>query len=274
MNGLGFLPYYAWNGPSWSISTEFWTYLLFLGACLAGATVYRLGAIALCIVCGGALWLLDLYHVELHTYEGPAFSAACSDSPAACSSISSIEESVSAIGRLLPGSNSLPWPVWRSSSAGSCHRHAPSGRSSSASPSSSSLLKPVPSPESQRRACCCISGQISYSIYMVHFPMLAVVNGICRAAQGMLHVPLYHQGAEGEWILSFGNVWLNDAFLVLLLGSIVGMANAQLSMDRESGPRILQQACRARPYAQERACAGDDLRKTTRCWRRRWVSCQ
>jgi peptidoglycan/LPS O-acetylase OafA/YrhL len=67
-------------------------------------------------------------------------------------------------------------------------------------------------------------GQISYSIYMVHFPLLAVVNGICRAAQGLLHVPLYQQSADGEWILSFGNVWLNDLFLVLLLVSIVGVA--------------------------------------------------
>jgi hypothetical protein len=67
-------------------------------------------------------------------------------------------------------------------------------------------------------------GQVSYSIYLVHFPILAVVNGVLRAVQGMFHVPLYSQSAQGEWILSFGNVWLNDLFLVLLLGVIVAVA--------------------------------------------------
>jgi peptidoglycan/LPS O-acetylase OafA/YrhL len=70
LNGLGFLPYFAWNGPSWSISTEFWTYLLFLVACLAGPRTYRLIFTLVFLACGLVLALLDARHVQLHTYEG------------------------------------------------------------------------------------------------------------------------------------------------------------------------------------------------------------
>ena len=35
MQALGFHPGLTWNTPSWSISTEFWTYLIFAGVCFS-----------------------------------------------------------------------------------------------------------------------------------------------------------------------------------------------------------------------------------------------
>jgi len=224
VNGLGILPYYAWNGPSWSISTEFWAYLLFLGACLAGARLYRLGAVTLCVLCGGALWLLDLYHVELHTYEGAgvlrclfgfsggmlvnlAYRRIVAHGWAAPAWLEYV--AVIAVAGVFCGI--VPWARTLGPIAFGFAIFVFAFESGAIS----RVLKTrVP----------LHLGQISYSIYLVHFPLLAVVNGVARAAQSVLHVPLYHQSANGTWILSFGNVWLNDLVLVALLLLIVGVA--------------------------------------------------
>ena len=55
VQALGFFPYHGWNTPSWSISVEFYTYLVFAALCLAGRrlivpaalTMSSLGLIAL-----------------------------------------------------------------------------------------------------------------------------------------------------------------------------------------------------------------------------------
>lgn len=55
-HSLGTLPGLTWNAPSWSISTEFWTYLVF------GLTVFLCGrrrlAIAALTLASGAIWYL------------------------------------------------------------------------------------------------------------------------------------------------------------------------------------------------------------------------
>ena len=59
VHSLGFIDYLSWNGPSWSISVEFYTYIVFglvmLLAVRAGAWV--LGAAAVLLVVGGLLFM-------------------------------------------------------------------------------------------------------------------------------------------------------------------------------------------------------------------------
>jgi peptidoglycan/LPS O-acetylase OafA/YrhL len=46
LQSFGLFDDYTWNGPSWSIGAEFWTYIVFAGVCLAGQrsrTVWPLG---------------------------------------------------------------------------------------------------------------------------------------------------------------------------------------------------------------------------------------
>lgn len=45
LNGLGFEPALRWNGPSWSISSEFWTYLLFGSVVVAFLSRYWLALV-------------------------------------------------------------------------------------------------------------------------------------------------------------------------------------------------------------------------------------
>ena len=55
---IGAFPLLTWNGPSWSISCEFWTYILFGAVVLAvGRSMAIFGALAL--AAGAALFVLD-----------------------------------------------------------------------------------------------------------------------------------------------------------------------------------------------------------------------
>ncbi|MEJ0026928.1 MAG: acyltransferase [Rhizomicrobium sp.] len=57
VQSLGLYPYETWNGPAWSISTEFYTYLVFAAVCFAarGRTVRF--ALSLLLAAGGAVVL-------------------------------------------------------------------------------------------------------------------------------------------------------------------------------------------------------------------------
>ena len=58
LHGLGAFPLLTWNGPSWSISCEFWTYILFGAVVLAvGRSMAIFGALAL--AAAAALLVLD-----------------------------------------------------------------------------------------------------------------------------------------------------------------------------------------------------------------------
>jgi peptidoglycan/LPS O-acetylase OafA/YrhL len=50
LQAFGIFEGYTWNGPSWSIGSEFWTYLVFAGVCLAGPRKRSLISIALVVV--------------------------------------------------------------------------------------------------------------------------------------------------------------------------------------------------------------------------------
>ena len=55
IQSLGFYEHLAWNFPSWSISTEFWTYCLFAALCLVSRRMLPYLAAALVV---GGLWVV------------------------------------------------------------------------------------------------------------------------------------------------------------------------------------------------------------------------
>ena len=60
LQSMGFLDHLSWNGPSWSISTEFYTYLLF-GVLLLWAQRFgsrRLFYVASAVLVIGSVWLI------------------------------------------------------------------------------------------------------------------------------------------------------------------------------------------------------------------------
>lgn len=68
-------------------------------------------------------------------------------------------------------------------------------------------------------------GQWSFSIYLVHFFVLAIIGGTCRVLQQLLHtnllMPTTYEGHRFE-MLTLGNAWVMDfitiAYLTLVLG--------------------------------------------------------
>ncbi len=57
VQSLGLHPYETWNGPAWSISTEFYTYLVFAAVCLLTADRTARRAVSLLLALGGAVVL-------------------------------------------------------------------------------------------------------------------------------------------------------------------------------------------------------------------------
>jgi peptidoglycan/LPS O-acetylase OafA/YrhL len=62
VQSLALYNYETWNGPSWSISTEFFTYLVFALVCLAAPRQRMRLAVSLALAIGGALLLARYSH--------------------------------------------------------------------------------------------------------------------------------------------------------------------------------------------------------------------
>jgi peptidoglycan/LPS O-acetylase OafA/YrhL len=225
VNGLGFIPYFAWNGPSWSVSTEFWVYLVFLVACLGGLKKYRLTASLLALACGLAFLYIAKHNIKLHTYNGLGLLSCLYGF--SCGNVLNILYGRLTARNIAPSRFAeyialavivaiffglAPWQ----------HIVAPLGFGFAIlifaferGPVSRALMMRVPEH----------LGLVSYSIYLMHMPILAIVSGIARTAQSKLHVSLYVPRSDGQLLLSFGNVWINDAAVLLLVLVIVGLAS-------------------------------------------------
>lgn len=70
-------------------------------------------------------------------------------------------------------------------------------------------------------------GQISYSIYMVHFFLIALIMGAARTLQQILHKPLVHvtvYDSHSYDMLEFGSVWLMDLVSLLYVCAVIGIS--------------------------------------------------
>ena len=65
IHGLGLFEFLTWNWPSWSISTEFWTYLIFALALLALRQRIWMALAVAVVVC--PIWIAMLSETNMHT---------------------------------------------------------------------------------------------------------------------------------------------------------------------------------------------------------------
>ena len=218
LNGLGLLHYYSWNGPSWSISTEFWTYFVFLAVCLAGRPATRWITLGLTLLTGGLLIAVDVAPLRLHVYDGLGLARCVFGFFLGCLTHGLFLRARTSTLRLPRASETLavgaaglvffdllPWPTLTSPLvfAAVIWVFAFEGGSVSRA-----LSTPAP----------LYLGTISYSAYLVHFPILAVMNGVCRVLERKLDLHLYVPapgGPAGELLIDFGSPWITDAVEVL-----------------------------------------------------------
>jgi len=214
LNGVGIIDHYSWNIPSWSISTEFWAYVLFLLVCLCRRRAYRFAAVGLAVLSGLALLWNEVASLHIHIYQGIGLLRCLCPQRAVGGLASGLEAASLGLAALVFW-DGLPWPSVTTPLAFGfvVLAFAFDGGVVSRILAAPGLLR---------------LGVISYSIYLVHFPILSVLNGICRVVQGKLHIHLYvptqRPGGEGDLLLSFGNPWITDAAEIAYVAFVVAMA--------------------------------------------------
>ncbi|WP_179505611.1 MULTISPECIES: acyltransferase family protein [unclassified Sphingomonas] len=217
LNGVGIYEGSTWNGPSWSISAEFFTYLIFAITVVLARRRLPLVALVYVVAAGLSLYLL-----------APKFLAT--------SSQFGLERCVYGFfaGHLVWCLRNRPLPIKGTlaevlaivlvlgfvylAEVGPLQLLAPvvfgiailvfsrqDGHVSQA------LLRPFP-----RKL-----GDLSYSIYMVHFFGAFLTNNVLRAAGKLLHKPTTLPGTD---LALVGNAWVMDGVTLAFLAAVVLVA--------------------------------------------------
>ncbi len=219
VNGLGFFSTFTWNVPSWSISTEFYVYLLFLAATLAAPAYIARTAAVIATMAGLGLFANAMSADPLRLIEGAGLLS--------CIYGFFLGIVTLHLYRRLRARVEMPGYVdWAALAIVAIVFLAPESPVSPVltpmafvavimifagdhGPVSRLMQRPIPQH----------LGRISYSMYLVHFPLLAAMNGVLRAVEKILHIPLYAKGTA-QPMLIVGGPWAMDllaASFVLIL---------------------------------------------------------
>jgi hypothetical protein len=224
IQGLGFHDRLTWNHPSWSISTELWTYVLLAGLMVLArgrtmlpAVVLVLGSLAALMLVSGRYMAVDYDYGMLRCMAGffvghiayralKASRAEISDTTGLeILAIVAVLAFVTFAGRT-PFEFAAPFVFAAAVCLFALERGAVSA-----------VLKSRP---------LAALGLCSYSIYMVHALVIAIAHrGANTLVQlgGLQLVGPAGGGASGP-VLSFGNAWASDVAAVVYLAIVVALA--------------------------------------------------
>lgn len=229
INGLGFFDTFTWNGPSWTISTEFWVYVLFFVVMVYPKRAQSI-IILLVLAAGAALFMNSMGEHPLSTIRG--------------------EGAMTCIYCFFLGI--LAHWVWEKS------RHVSIGagwaEAGTLALVSLAFFGAVPRPEIINpfifaatiiifaREGSFISkillkkplvgvGTISYSLYMNHFILLSLLGGFLRVLQSRFHIDLIHHnpGMKREMI-STGTLWHMDFLALIYILILVAVSRFTYTM--------------------------------------------
>ena len=238
LHGLGAFPLLTWNGPSWSISCEFWTYILFGAVVLAvGRSMAIFGALAL--AAGAALLMLDPPTMNV-TYDYGLLRCLYGFFVGAV--VYAVYE------RMRPErvGGRAAFGLEAAAIAGALLFVVVAGDNRA------SLLAPLVFAAVTLAFACqggaCSRalgasgfrrmGQLSYGIYMLHaFAVYAILTGL-KALQGMTGVALvkteWHEGADALFI-DLGSPLAMDIGAIAFVGLIVALAELSFRFIEEPG---------------------------------------
>jgi peptidoglycan/LPS O-acetylase OafA/YrhL len=217
LHGLGFFPDFTWNLPSWSISTEFYVYAAFASVCV----VFGRPSVVIAGVAAALAAVVFYMLIGQRTGPPPLYTAV-----PRCMCEFFVGVFVYRLFRMTPpsGMRVASWfevPIVIAMVV----LVSISSRSQLAfvSPflfgvmvfvfaggggivSNGLMWRPLQS-----------MGEISYSIYLVHFVVLTIFNALTRALEQKLHMPLraqfVHDGAPFD-VLTVGGPWFLDLVAV------------------------------------------------------------
>jgi peptidoglycan/LPS O-acetylase OafA/YrhL len=225
IQSLGIEDGFTWNSPSWSISVEFWTYLVFAGLLLTAGPRRAAAALVLLavgiagVVLGGEYMLaatrFGLFRCLYGFFLGYLvfrFTLRPHAEPALKGPVATAIEIVAVVLIVLYIAflREPPWSLLGPPLFGLCvyifslERGAISRRLSAA-------------PFRQL-------GTWSYSIYMIHMLMLTLLMVALRILQRMFHLPFRSTVTNGVTVFDLGSMLLNDAVVIGLLLAVVSAA--------------------------------------------------
>lgn len=212
-------PDYSWNGPSWSISVEFYTYLLFCAVMLLCRRATVLAALLVAVASAVSLLMLEHIFGSLHETQGMglltcimgffvghiAYHLHTRRARTPLRNATLCELGCIGVTMMIYWFDPFPMPVtilWFAivilvfaHSAGAVSR----------------VLE---------RPLFTRLGELSYSIYMLHYVLIAILSGVMRAAQSVLHIPLYQEVGD-ELLLGFGPPGTMDVVALLFAVTVI-----------------------------------------------------
>jgi peptidoglycan/LPS O-acetylase OafA/YrhL len=216
LNGVGLTTDFTWNAPSWSISTEFVAYLLFVAICLAGSRAFRLISIIVMVAAGTvklcysntsiAGLLICLFGFFLGTQVNLFFRFVNRREFA----FPEWMEWAALIGIVAVFGLEAIDPI----AASLIFAFAVFVFAFESGKVSQMLVTRVP----------LHLGLISYSIYLVHFPILTAINGAARALENLFHWKFFGLSPDGRLLLVGSGLWEMDLLLILFTITVLAIA--------------------------------------------------
>ncbi|CAL1691093.1 hypothetical protein MMB232_01228 [Brevundimonas subvibrioides] len=209
---------YSWNGPSWSISTEFWTYLVFAILILLSGR-FRTRAVTLAATFfGGLLVVLPLFGIHLKNMTGQGILV--------CLFCFFLGEITYRLFRRFKDKGFIPaggweWlvvplaviPFWFEPLP------AIAGPLVFAAVIFVFAFENGPGSKGLQIPALQFLGKISYSIYMIHFLVLAVINGVLRVAEGRTGINLLGPND----MIAFGPPGTMDLLALVYVAIVIGL---------------------------------------------------
>ena len=217
-NGLGGFHDFTWNGPSWSISAEFYTYILFAFVVWAAGRRYVFAAAALVVAAFALLtwnsaqpvprgtvegegllvciagFFLGTVTYQLFRWKGPASAWF---EPVALGAVALV------FWDFLPRSMTLI--VFAAFVYVFAGERGPLAKAF--------LVRPAQ-----------WAGMVSYSIYLVHYPVITTLNALCRLIQAKLDVTIFGVRAGDKLLVSIGGPWVMDALTPLYFVVVLSLS--------------------------------------------------
>jgi len=222
LNGLGFFHQFTWNVPSWSISAEFATYLLFFFLACRGR-LYALAAAVIAAIAGVALIWFGLPPHKLRVIEGYGLISCIFDFM-----IGSLTFLAFRQGWLLKADTKLE-AICLALLVIVFFVSVP--LMSVIAPLVFVLVIQTFAQQSgwfSRIATTAFPqylGKTSYSIYLVHFVVIQLVMAAVRVADKKLHLQAFQfAGAPNSDVFLIGNRLIMDVFALLLLTFVIWIA--------------------------------------------------
>lgn len=224
VHALGIYEHETWNFPSWSISTEFWTYMVFAGLCLLG--LGRSWRMCLGLAALGAGTVAIQSPDWLHTMADFGFFRCLFGFFVGCAVYRLL---AGRLGSRLPAATMLEIlvvalviafvnhgdPITALSMATPLVFALAVGIFAFSQGALSRLLMTAPA-----RAL----GQWSYSIYLVHTVILVMVGRLANLLPWSLTTPVEINGST-RVLLVFGERWVADVGAVFYLATVVALAS-------------------------------------------------